>query len=312
VRSIDRVTTILSGFVQPFPKVGLRKAFFGQILLVNPLLFLILTSALGGTVELRERWTACVIVADIVSSFCFAVGGSIHLFEKWQATREKIDFKNHTSIWHFLISLCAAPLGLVFGYKVLWLVALPLQLGTPRETSFADFRVAYFIAATAALFIFLVRRQFEVNVEIGEKDTKRFIQEISSQNVKPERAHSESAEKITEGQSGSRFTVRHGAKIVVVKANEISAVLARGRYSGLIVNGNEILTDETLEELTARLDPNRFFRIHRSAIISLEHLKELKRVGDRRYFAVLNDACQTKVPVSRDRLPDLKEKLGVK
>jgi DNA-binding LytR/AlgR family response regulator len=59
------------------------------------------------------------------------------------------------------------------------------------------------------------------------------------------------------------------------------------------------------------LDPRFFVRVHRSAIINIKFLKELKREGDRKYTAILSDRHQTQVLVSRERLPHLKKCLGL-
>jgi len=46
-------------------------------------------------------------------------------------------------------------------------------------------------------------------------------------------------------------------------------------------------------------------------MINLTFLRELVHEGDRRYIAVLSDPHQTRVAVSRERLPALKAALGV-
>jgi DNA-binding LytR/AlgR family response regulator len=54
-----------------------------------------------------------------------------------------------------------------------------------------------------------------------------------------------------------------------------------------------------------------YCRIHRSGIINLAFLKELVREGDRKYVAVLGDDLETRVPVSRERIGELKSRLGL-
>jgi len=44
-------------------------------------------------------------------------------------------------------------------------------------------------------------------------------------------------------------------------------------------------------------------------LINLDYLKELEHEGDRKYLAVLSDAAKTRLPISRERLDDLKKKL---
>src|SRR5207249_1924048 len=64
-----------------------------------------------------------------------------------------------------------------------------------------------------------------------------------------------------------RFTVRTGRRIRFVSVDEIDWIEAVGDYAGLHVGKNNPLLRETLNSLEARLDPDKFVRIHRSAIV---------------------------------------------
>lgn len=110
-----------------------------------------------------------------------------------------------------------------------------------------------------------------------------------------------------EGRAKRRMAVKCGAKYRVFDPAEVSAVIAKDHYALLLVDGKELLADDRLETLAQRLDPARFLRIHRSAVINLDYLKELEHEGDRKYVAVLSDPAKTRLPVSRERLDDLKK-----
>lgn len=73
--------------------------------------------------------------------------------------------------------------------------------------------------------------------------------------------------------------------------------------------GQEYSTEMTLAELEGKLDPDRFFRAHRAAIINLEHLLRLEPVEGGRYVAVL--ACDTRIEVSRSASRRLRQRLGL-
>jgi DNA-binding LytR/AlgR family response regulator len=105
------------------------------------------------------------------------------------------------------------------------------------------------------------------------------------------------------------MAVKSGNKYRVFNPSQVSAVIARDHYSVLLVDGQELLSDDKLDSLAQRLDPGRFLRIHRSAIINLDFLKELEHEGDRKYMAVLSDPGKTRLPISRERLDDLKKEL---
>jgi two-component system LytT family response regulator len=115
--------------------------------------------------------------------------------------------------------------------------------------------------------------------------------------------------KMTQPQR--RMAVRSGAKYVVFDTERVAAVLAQDHYAALLVDGRELLSDDSLDKLGERLDPARFLRVHRSAIVNLEFVRELQQEGDRKYVAVLSDPASTRVPIARDRLDEVKAHLGV-
>lgn len=109
----------------------------------------------------------------------------------------------------------------------------------------------------------------------------------------------------------TKMAVRSGAKYVVFDADRVAAVLAQDHYAAILVDGRELLSDDSLDKLMERLDPAQFLRVHRGAIINLDFVQELQQEGDRKYVAQLSDPKKTRVPVSRERLDELKKRLGV-
>jgi len=72
-----------------------------------------------------------------------------------------------------------------------------------------------------------------------------------------------------------RFLVPTREATVVVNADEIDWIEAADYYASLHVGGKSHLLRETLTELAERLDPERFFRVHRSAIVNLARVREI-------------------------------------
>ncbi len=67
----------------------------------------------------------------------------------------------------------------------------------------------------------------------------------------------------------------------------------------------------TMEKLAARLNSCSFFRIHRSALINLDHIKEFSPWMNGKYRLVMNDSDGTELTVSRTRVKDFKQQLGI-
>jgi len=109
----------------------------------------------------------------------------------------------------------------------------------------------------------------------------------------------------------TRMAVKCGAKFIVFDPLRVCAVISRDHYSAILVDGKELLADDPLDELCRRFGTDGFLRVHRGAMINVAFLRELVHEGDRRYIAVLSDPEQTRVPISRERLPSVKAALGI-
>lgn len=109
----------------------------------------------------------------------------------------------------------------------------------------------------------------------------------------------------------SKLAVKSGTRYVVIDLSRVSAILAKDHYSAIQVDGRELLTDDSLEVYEKKLDPNKFVRVHRSAIVNLDFIHELERDGDRKFTAVLSDHSKNRVAISRERLDEVKKRLGL-
>lgn len=87
----------------------------------------------------------------------------------------------------------------------------------------------------------------------------------------------------------SRFTVRYGSRLVFVAAGDVAWIDANGDYATLHVGEREYLVREPLHRLAAMLDPARFARVHRSAIVRLDQVAELRTLGNRDAMLRLRD-----------------------
>jgi two-component system LytT family response regulator len=70
-------------------------------------------------------------------------------------------------------------------------------------------------------------------------------------------------------------------------------------YVKLHVSGKTHLLRETMSALENRLDPRRFFRVHRSAIVNLDRIRELQPYFRGEHVLILQDG--TKLKLSRSR-----------
>jgi two-component system LytT family response regulator len=93
-----------------------------------------------------------------------------------------------------------------------------------------------------------------------------------------------------------RLLVRSGESFVFVEVDQIDWVRAAGKYVELHVGPKTFLLRQPLHLLEARLDPDRFIRTQRSAIVNLRRVKELQPAFHGNCVVVLHDG--TEVPLS--------------
>jgi two-component system LytT family response regulator len=77
----------------------------------------------------------------------------------------------------------------------------------------------------------------------------------------------------------SRFLVRDGEKEILLSVEKIDWVEAAEYYCCLHSGGRSYMLRETISDLSDRMDPGRFVRIHRSAVVNLDRIAEIYREG---------------------------------
>jgi len=107
-----------------------------------------------------------------------------------------------------------------------------------------------------------------------------------------------------------RFTVRIGNRQVILKADEVRWFGAEDKLVFAAVDGDRHYVNLSLDQLEQRLDPRRFTRVHRAAIVNLDHAVALHRAFAGGYRLQLDDRDRTEVPVSRQRARLLRERLA--
>ncbi len=92
-----------------------------------------------------------------------------------------------------------------------------------------------------------------------------------------------------------RLSFKDGSKVVVLDASDIEWIDAAGDYMCIHAGGKTHIIRETMKTLQQRLDPARFQRIHRSAIVNLSKVKELHPHSNGEYFIVLESGGELKL-----------------
>jgi two-component system, LytTR family, response regulator LytT len=122
-------------------------------------------------------------------------------------------------------------------------------------------------------------------------------------------------ERIVKMMSGrqvrrDQVAVKVGERFLLVQADDII-------YASLADESINIVTGHvagssnyrTLDDLQARLDPEVFWRVHRSHLVNINKIKEIVPWFSRNYILRMKDAKSTEIPVSRSQTKRLREYL---
>ncbi len=105
-----------------------------------------------------------------------------------------------------------------------------------------------------------------------------------------------------------RLVVKSGGSTRFVRVADIDWIEAAGVYANLHIGGKELLHRATLNELAGRLDPVRFVRVHRSAIVNIESILRLEPISHGEFEVILKDGSRSKI--SRTYRKELEKRLG--
>jgi len=115
-------------------------------------------------------------------------------------------------------------------------------------------------------------------------------------------------DEVGERRSLWRLAVRNNGSILFLTADEIEWIEAAGNYVRLNAGGESHLLRETMSGVEVKLPRGRFLRIHRSAIVNLEAVRELAPSPGGDFVVVLRSG--KRLPLSRGCRDRLEEALG--
>jgi two-component system, LytTR family, response regulator len=104
-----------------------------------------------------------------------------------------------------------------------------------------------------------------------------------------------------------RILIRDRADVHVIPVEKIDYIESQDDYVAVKVGGRSLLKEQTLAELEALLDRNRFVRIHRRYLLNLTRLAKIEQSVTESRVAVLTDG--TELPISRTGYARLRELL---
>jgi DNA-binding LytR/AlgR family response regulator len=92
-----------------------------------------------------------------------------------------------------------------------------------------------------------------------------------------------------------RLLAKNGNKDLVVPVSDIEWIEAADYYVCLHAGGKTHLLRESIKGLDAKLDPGKFVRLHRSAIVNINHVREIHRDGRADGWVLLSTGARVRM-----------------
>jgi two-component system LytT family response regulator len=116
------------------------------------------------------------------------------------------------------------------------------------------------------------------------------------------------------GQAGRQYPKRiaskTGDRVQFLELEKVTHFFAEGKVTFAATPGKNFIVDDSIVQLEAKLDPAQFLRIHRAYLVNANAVAEVHSWFGGRMVARLNDAGKTELPIARDRVKTLKDRLG--
>ena len=107
----------------------------------------------------------------------------------------------------------------------------------------------------------------------------------------------------------TQVPVQRGRQILVVPTGQILWFEVEYRLVYAHIEGDRYMTNFNLKELEDRLDPDVFFRAHKSRLVNLEHVRAIVPWFGGRFKLVMRDKASSEVELSRAQARELRARM---
>ncbi|WP_054026045.1 LytTR family transcriptional regulator DNA-binding domain-containing protein [Bacillus sp. FJAT-28004] len=136
--------------------------------------------------------------------------------------------------------------------------------------------------------------------------------EEQSKEASDDEREEEEEEPIVQLVRFEKIPTRMNDKIILFNPPEIDYIESSEGQTNLFIKGEIYPTSFKINELEERLQTYGFFRCHRSYIVNLQKVREVITFTRNSYSLVLDDHLKTNVPLSKTKMAELKEMMGLK
>ncbi|MEH3037851.1 MAG: LytTR family DNA-binding domain-containing protein [Sphingomonas adhaesiva] len=140
-----------------------------------------------------------------------------------------------------------------------------------------------------------VRQRLAERQSAGEADRLKEVLAEHAPEAAAEMVDTGSGDQVNASRFEKMINIKDRGQIFRVDVDTIERIDAAGDYMCIYTGDNTLILRETMKDLEKRLDPRRFQRIHRSTIVNLDLVKQVKPHTNGECFLVLDSGASVKV-----------------
>ena len=133
-----------------------------------------------------------------------------------------------------------------------------------------------------------------------------------SNSIRPANAIVTSSQLLEELKTGphhlERLVIKNGGRVFFLNVQDVYCIESEGNYVRVYDNQKGYLLRETISSLEEQLDPKQFRRIHRSAIVKIDRIKEMQPWFHGEYRIIMENGKQ--LTLSRNYRSNFQRALG--
>jgi two-component system LytT family response regulator len=142
------------------------------------------------------------------------------------------------------------------------------------------------------------RVRMRLNEKRGAEEVeklKEVLAEVAPDTAEEMASADGSGDQMASNRFEKLINIKDRGQIFRVDVDTIERIDAAGDYMCIYTGDNTLILRETMKDLEKRLDPRRFQRVHRSTIVNLDLVKQVKPHTNGECFLVLDSGAQVKV-----------------
>jgi two-component system LytT family response regulator len=129
----------------------------------------------------------------------------------------------------------------------------------------------------------------------GIEEAERLKEVLAEHAPEAHDEHVDTADTVLASRYEKLINIKDQGQIFRVDVDTIERIDAAGDYMCIYTGGETLILRETMKDLEKRLDPRKFQRVHRSTIVNLDLVKQVKPHTNGECFLVLESSAQVKV-----------------